>query len=110
MTLKIIFFGKNVFYIKDESISKAFFGMFYNHISLETNENDIVQSITIHFQGMIDRSFYDAFNIAYGEPQHIQIIENRQLESETYIRNEEGRVTQHLRKNTFDLKSHNFWT
>ncbi|WP_299212894.1 hypothetical protein [uncultured Dokdonia sp.] len=101
-------FGNKVFYIKDNSISKFYFGMIYNHISLETNENDLVHSVTINFQGMLDRDFYDNFNVAYGKPQHIQIIENRQLENETFIRDENGNITQHLKKSTFDLREGTF--
>ncbi|MFC4636668.1 hypothetical protein ACFO3O_22375, partial [Dokdonia ponticola] len=96
------------FYSSKDHTIKDFFGMPYNHITVLTTETDIVQSITIHFIGMIDRTFYDAFNGTYGEPNHIQIIENRQLESETFIRGENGKVIQHLAKNTFDLREGTF--
>ena len=101
-------FGKNVYYIKDDLIIKDFFGVPYNHINITTNEKGIVESITLHFQGMIHREFYDAFNKVYGEPDHIQVIENRQFVSESFIKDDNGKVTEHLRKNTFDVREGTF--
>lgn len=97
-------YGNNSYYLKNHLNTKEFFGMSYSMISVNINEKAIVQSITIHFQELIDHEFYNSFNNAYGEPKHIQVIENRKLESETYLRDDNGNVTQHLKKNTFDLR------
>lgn len=54
---------------------KLFYGMTYNMISIMTDEDEIVRDIVIHFQSMIDNSFYDLFSLNYGHPDTIQIID-----------------------------------
>jgi len=94
-------YGNSSYYLKNHLNAKEFFGMSYTMISVNLDDENIIQSITLHFQELINREFYDAFNTVYDEPQHIQIMENRELESETYIRDNNGNITQHLKKNTF---------
>ena len=101
-------FGENSYFIKDEYIIKDFYRMPYNFISVVKTENDTLHSITIHFRKIISRQFFDSFIEKYGEPDNIQIIENRQLESETIIKDDNGKVKQRLTKNTFDLREGTF--
>ncbi|NMH89824.1 hypothetical protein [Flavivirga algicola] len=101
-------FEKSYYYIANESIKKGFCGMSYNMLTIMTNEKDTVQSITVHFQKVIDRQFYDSIVEKYGKPDNIQIIENRQLESESVTEDDEGQVIQTLRKSTFSLKEGSF--
>ncbi len=101
-------FHKSFYYITDESIKKSFYGMSYNMMTILTNEKDIVESISIHFSSVINRQFYDEFLGAYGKPDNIQVIENRQLESESVKKDDDGKIIETLRKSTFDLREGTF--
>jgi len=52
-----------------------FFDKPYNHVFINTNDQDIIRDITIYIDGIIDRPFYDTFINHYGEPNSIQIID-----------------------------------
>ena len=99
-------FGDEFYYIEDEFIKKDFYGMSYNCVSITTNEKDIVQSISVHFRKVIPREFYDSFIKKYGEPNNIQIIENRQVISEGM--NKDPNFKAYLKKSTFDLREGTF--
>ncbi|MDO5981862.1 hypothetical protein [Flavivirga spongiicola] len=101
-------FGKSYYYIADELIKKEFCGTRYNMLTIMTNEKDTVQSITVHFQKVIDRQFYDVFIEKYGKPDNIQIIENRKVESESVIKDDNGKIVERLRKSTLNLKEGSF--
>ncbi|RNC84876.1 MAG: hypothetical protein ED556_09840 [Winogradskyella sp.] len=105
-------FSKNdfalVFHSNESYINEPFYNMFYNHISIITNKKDKVQSITIHFREIIDYSFFNSFIENYGEPNSIQVIENRKRISKTTIKDEFGRASQTLTKNIFDLREGTF--
>ena len=101
-------FGKSYYYLADELIKKNFCGMRYNMLTIITNEKDTVQSITVHFQKVIDRQFYDVFVEKYGKPDNIQIIENRQVESEDVIKDDNGKIVESLRKSTLSLREGRF--
>lgn len=92
------------FYSNSQYFNIDFYGIFCNHLTIQTNEKDIVQSISIHFREVITREFYDSFIQQYGEPNNIQVIENRRTVSESFG---EG-FYQHLRKSTFDLREGTF--
>lgn len=53
-----------------------FHGMFSHVLSLETDENDIIKSITVHFNKVIDHQSYNSFVEKYGEPNHIYVLSN----------------------------------
>ena len=73
------------------------------HISVITKDDDkTVESITIHFNSIINRSFYDAFIAHYGEPDKILIIKNKQLEDEATITDDIG--SWQGKKYTIDLR------
>ncbi|MCB0744779.1 MAG: hypothetical protein KDC67_12800 [Ignavibacteriae bacterium] len=99
--------GKNFtmnIYTNDELINKYFYGMKYNFITILTDDQEIIQSITIHFYELINREFYDTFNKDYGKPDHIQVVENRRTVSESFGKG----FFQHLKKSTFDLREGTF--
>ncbi|WP_299888918.1 hypothetical protein [uncultured Lacinutrix sp.] len=95
-------FSESFYYISDKSIKKDFYGMEYNSLSIETNEKDTVQSISVHFPKVINRQFYDAFIKKYGEPTSIFVIEKRKVVSET--KSNEG----HFKKSDIDLREGTF--
>jgi len=98
-------YGKK-FYINSEQIDDSFLGVPYNFITIIPDENDTIQSITIHFPKLINRQFYDSFIEKYGEPNNIQVIENRKVMSKgTYG---DSDFKQHLTKSTFDLREGSF--
>ena len=77
------------------------------YISVTTEDDyKTVKSITILFQGVINRSFYDAFTAQYGKPDHILIAENRQLTEEGTIKNDTGKWE--AKKYTIDLREGTF--
>lgn len=96
------------FYSSRDYFKKDFFGMYYNQIIIHTDNYEVIKSITIYFDKLIDREFYNSFNKEYGMPKHIQIVENRRMESETLVKDDNGKVIEHLRKNTFDLREGTF--
>uniref|UniRef100_UPI0040493FCE hypothetical protein n=1 Tax=Gelidibacter sp. TaxID=2018083 RepID=UPI0040493FCE len=96
----------NKFYINREFLDNYFYEMPYNFITISTNENDIVQSVTIHFNEIISRPSYNLLIKSYGKPSNIQVIENRQIISESNY--EEDNFKQHLTKRTFDLREGTF--
>jgi len=99
--------SKGFYYIPDEFIKKDFYGMQYNCITLQTNEEDIVQSVTIHLRKVINRQFFDSFIKRYGEPNYILVIENRQIISESVDYGDDD-FKQNLRKSTFELREGSF--
>ena len=71
-----------------------------HHITILVDEKDAVKSITVHFRKVIDHEFYYLFIKDYGEPNHIQIIENRQILSESFTKDDNGEIINHLKKST----------
>ena len=96
------------FYSNKDYTIKDFYGMSYNYITIMTNEKDTVQSITVHFRKIITRQFYDSIIKKYGEPNNIQVIENRQTESESTIKDDNGKIVERLSKSSFDLREGSF--
>ncbi|WP_418639611.1 hypothetical protein [Winogradskyella sp.] len=99
---------KNFYYIQNELIKKELYAMPYNCLTILTNENDTVQSISVHFREVINRQFYDSFNKDYGKPNSILVIENRKTISKTITKDKNGNIIQSLRKGEFDLREGNF--
>lgn len=112
INLKKNSFKKNdsevVFHSNKGFINEPYLNTFYNHLSIITNEDNKVQSITIHFRTIIDNSFYNLFNNKYGVPDSILIVENKKLESKITIKDKKGNINETLSKNTFDLKEGSF--
>ncbi|WP_139062586.1 hypothetical protein [Aquimarina megaterium] len=97
-------FRKHSFYsIKDEFVKKYFFGLNYNTIAIQTDENEIIESISIHFRKVIDRQFFDLFVEKYGEPDHTYIISNIKVVSETTPHESNDPFHQNLTKREGDL-------
>jgi len=100
------YFGKDFYYIPDESIKKNYYGTQYSSISVLVDEDDKLRSITIHFREVISRKSYDLFVEDYGLPINILIVENRQIISEgTYT---SDNFTQHLVERSFELREGEF--
>lgn len=101
-------FKRNDFKIKFHSninpLFRDFYGMKYDFVTILTDEEDVIKSVTIHFSKIIDREFYDLFNKDYGSPKHIQVIENRKIISEI---KGEG-FFHNIKKSTFDLREGTF--
>ncbi len=85
-----------------------FFWHTTRHLTLIADDDGIVESITVHFGYVIDRTFYDSFVGQYGEPDHIYIIENTVVISESYIKDENGNDVQKISKGESDLKEGTF--
>lgn len=77
--------------LKDESF---YYGFYYNFISLNLNEEQKVESITIHFKKIIDLNFYNLFINHYEEPSNIIVVKDKKIIDEI---NEEN-------NNTFNQK------
>lgn len=96
------------FYSNKEYLNISYFGMISHHITLLSNDKEMVTSISVHFRKIIDRPFYDSFVREYGSPSSIQIIKKRQIESEIVLKNDSSKVDQTLRKGTVDLSEGSF--
>lgn len=87
---------------------RSFYGMHNHHLTLILDRKDYVESITVHFRGVIDREFYDAFIEVYGKPNQIQIIEEIiPINKETII-DKENNIKQELLKKEFILREGTF--
>jgi hypothetical protein len=83
-------------------------GIPYKFLFIQTDKTDIVQSITIYFQRLINRAFYDAFNEVYGIPSSMLVIEKRTVISENNGEDETFSFQQHLRKSELELREGTF--
>ena len=92
------------YYRNSQYLNIDYYGIYSNYLTIQTNENDVVESISIHFRKVITRDFFDSFIQQYGEPNNIQVIENRRIIGESFG---EG-FYQHLKKSTFDLREGSF--
>lgn len=101
-------YAKSFYYIPNGFIKKDFHGMSYNMITILPNEKNIVQSISIHFEQLISLQLYNSLIEKYGIPDSIQIIKDKQLESESIIKDDNGKISEILRKSNFDLKEGSF--
>jgi len=70
------------FYINSEFLDEIYYTMPYNFITILTDEKKNIESVTVHFKGIINREFYDVFNSVYGEPNSMLVIEKRNVISE----------------------------
>lgn len=64
----------DIYFMASES-----YKFFYNtpaHYILISNDNNIVDSVTFYFHGIIDETFYNTFVNDFGAPSTIQVIEN----------------------------------
>lgn len=86
---------------------REFYGMLYKILFIQTDKNDTVQSITVHFHKLIDRQFYESFNEVYGEPSSILVVEKRIVISEGYAEDDTN-FNQYLRKSDLELREGSF--
>lgn len=98
-------FGENIYYTRSGNIKK-YYGMPYNILSIKTNKQNIVESVTIHINEVINKSFYDLFILDYGKPNTIQIIDNLGIKNESF--NFKNGFIQHLKKGDFKTKEGKF--
>lgn len=96
----------NKFYINKEFFNKSLYGISYNFVTIQTNKTDNIESVTVHLSEIMNSQFYNSFIQKYGEPISVLVVENRKKVSETKLKDDE--ITQHLKKNTFDLREGNF--
>ncbi len=64
----------NKYYMLIDSYTE-FYGIPYNYMIINTNNQDIIKDITIYISGVINRPFYDAFIDSYDNPKSIQITD-----------------------------------
>lgn len=88
--------------------NREYHGISFSFITIVINEKDIIQSVTIHFQEIINRQFYDSFIQDYGTPDNILIIDNKQIISETISKDEKEAITQNLKKSNLELREGTF--
>ena len=98
--------GGNNLYHNSDTLIKNYFGIPYRLISIYADENEVIKEVKILFPQNISRDFYDAFNEEYGRPDHIHVIENRKVISEST--QQDGDSTETLRKSSFDLREGTF--
>ncbi|WP_299883746.1 hypothetical protein [uncultured Lacinutrix sp.] len=98
-------FGSDFYYTYD-FVSRDLYGTKYNSLTILTDEKDAIQSVTIHFQNIINRKFYESFVKEYGEPNIIQVIDKREIISESKL--EDNNFSQHLTKSNITLREGSF--
>jgi len=100
------YFEKNYYYIKDETVSKSLNGISFNSISVQSDEKEIVESITIHFLEIINQEFYDQLIQLYDLPNEIKIIEKKEEISNKVIKDET--FSQEVKKSNIELRDGSF--
>ena len=99
-------FEKYFYYVKDENIKKNLYGIDYNSISILTDKNEIVESVTIHFLSTINKDVYDQLILKYGLRNEIKVIEKKVIVSENKINNEV--FSQEIKKSNVELRNGSF--
>lgn len=99
-------FGKEFYYIKDENITKNLYGISFNSLTILTDENEIIESITIHLPKVIDKEFYNQFIKIYGYPNEIKVIQRREEISNDFI--EDEIFSQEVKKSNIELRDGSF--
>jgi len=96
------------FYTSDSYVD--FYGMPYNLISIITDDKNMINSITIHFNAIINKSFYDAFILDYGNPDTTQIIDGRDFVGKWTKTNvkDKGEIEHRVRRVTLKMREGKF--
>ena len=96
---------KDLYQIKEDSALKNFYGTSYKAITIQKGESDEVRAITLIFNEVLSRQFYDSFNAQYGKPNNIQIKGDEKIISDSgSLAKEKTPFGQKLIKRTYDLK------
>ncbi len=98
--------NKNL-YFNSYGSEKSFYSMFYNTLSIITNDDKEVISVTIHFNGIINDFFYNSFILDYNNPTTIQVIDSRKILSEETL-NHKNNIQQHLKQREISLREGTF--
>ena len=99
-------FEKNLYYIKDENISKSLNQMSFRSLIIITNQKENIESITIHFMKTINSEFYNLLTKTYGNPNEIKVIEKREEISQNLI--EDEKFNQQVKKYNLELRDGTF--
>ncbi len=93
-----------------QNFNMDFYGIFSHKLFIETDKDDVVKAITIHFGEVINRQFYDSFVKQYGKPNTISIIDKRTIISGGVDKTSDGFFSNiskselSLREGTFEEK------
>ena len=98
-------FGNN-FYYTDNFINKDFYNMSYNSLTILIDEEDIIQSITVHISEVVNREFYNPFTVNYGYPDTMHIAESKKVISEDNLYSKS--LSQNLKKVKVELREGKF--
>lgn len=94
----ICFFNNDTF--------KYYYNMPSYFIHISSDDNGIINSITLYFNGLIDKNFYSSFNKDYGKPSSIQVIDT--IETISQEKKVVGDFTQDLKKNFIQTREGSF--
>ncbi|GAB1858668.1 hypothetical protein MHTCC0001_35080 [Flavobacteriaceae bacterium MHTCC 0001] len=61
---------------------KEFYGLFYNYLFVHVNKENTIKSVTIHFNKLVDKVFYESFILDFGKPDTIQVVKKVEVVSE----------------------------
>ena len=95
-------------YALDEETYDSFYGLAFNIITIGINENNYVSDITIHFNQVIDSSFYYKFIIDYDKPDIIQVVDGVKFISDWKENKTENGIEQKVRKVTLNTREGSF--
>lgn len=99
-------FDKNFYYLKNENLKKNLHGINYNTISISSDKNEIIESVTVHFSSIINKEFYEKLNQIYGLPKEIKVISKREIVSES--NDNDTFFSQNMRKSNIELQNGSF--
>jgi len=71
--------GLKNLYIAYLDSPKRFFNQQYSILSITVDDNNLINSITIHFLDVFDYCFFSSFNKEYHTPYKILVIDNKKV-------------------------------
>lgn len=69
--------NKNFYYTEKPIEESFYYGIKYNVVSLTTDNDSFINSITIHFKEVINSDFYNLFIDDYGIPDSIKVVKSK---------------------------------
>jgi len=94
-------FENSFYYIKSEDLEKKLYEMQFKAITVLSNEDEIIKSVTIHFSKIVTKDFYNQLINEYGFPNEIKVIKKRKKISSEILNDEI--FSQNMTKSNIEL-------
>jgi len=96
--------NKNIYFMHYENVN-TYYDLSYNTISIMINNQNKIESVTIHFTNLVNRKFLNSFTLDYDNQTTTQVFGDKVLVDEGYSDDGNQYLKQHkgeLREGTFE--------